>query len=108
VDVELCVVFDDSPCFCACHKADRRPVSEIEADLREGLKGLATVRTDRAENPQGPSFFMVTSPNSEIVVEYEPKEGFGLTLVGFVEDEDRSYQIGFVLKKIIYWLEGNV
>lgn len=118
-DVELCRgVLGAVPCFCACHKAERRPVAEVEADLRERLAGMGTLSVDRAENPVGPTFFTLKGPRSthghedeaeqEVIIEYEPGEGFGLTLVGWGEDEDRTHKIEDVASKIRYWADGYI
>jgi len=101
----------DGGCSCACHTAEKRTVEEVEAELRARLtRGKLTC--DRAAEPQGPSFFILKYDGepgrnaSEIVIEYEPSVGFGLTLVGWYEDRDRTYAIDSVVKKVEYWLDG--
>ena len=64
--------------------------------------------TDFSDNPVGPAAFTLKDNRSEIVVEYEPGEGFGLTLVGWCEDEDRTYNVDQVVSKVTYWLDGYI
>ncbi len=101
------------PCVCACHGAERRPPVEVRADLMERLKGrVKFVPTDIASDPNALVAFTlqdeVGQHKSEIVVEYQAGEGFGLTLVGWCEDEDRTYKIDNLVKKIEYWLDGYI
>lgn len=109
-DAEACAQkFTSGPCPCACHKAERRHPRDVRSYL---LQKLATrvefVPTDMAENPTGPVAFTLKDAKSEIIVEYEPGEGFGLTLVGWCEDEDRTYRIDDVVAKVTYWLDGYI
>ena len=96
-------------CTCACHKAEGRHPREVRAYLIERLGARATfLPTDFADTPVGVVAFTLKDERSEILVEYEPRRGFGLTLVGWCEDEDRTYDIDNVVSKITYWLDGRI
>jgi hypothetical protein len=45
---------------------------------------------------------------SEIKIEYVPGEGFGMELVGWEKDADRTYRTENVVKKALFWLGGNL
>lgn len=110
-EAALCAVggpFEQSGCFCACHKAESRDAGEIWVLLREALP-MMTVICDRAECPQGAVWFSITNgAQQQVELEYEPGEGFGLELKGWGEDDHRFYQLDAVIKRILYLAEGYI
>lgn len=111
-DAEACPgpsVLGGPPCICGCHKAERRSPLDVRFDLLQRLgERVRFLPTDISDDPHASVAFTIKDGRSEIIIEYEPGEGFGLTLVGWGEDEDRTYGFESLISKINYWLDGYI